>query len=109
MPETGDIVTGAGVVGTAFAAFLAALGWRAKTGKAPEKGGELEIRIQQLENRQSGIERRASRLENAVITLIEQSNRASEDRREAHEVRGQIFAEIRQTREAVARIEGRLQ
>lgn len=102
MAETSEIVAGASAAGAALAAFLATIGLRKPSGKQPQKGGDLEARIMALETRTGG-------LEDAVIVLVEQQRRADEDRHNADAVRNQIFAEIRQTREAIARIEGRLQ
>ena len=82
-------------------AFIGALGaaiklWPKDTGTPPENH---EVRM---------LTERVERLETAVVLLTEQQRRAEADREEANIVRGQIFAEIRQTRESVARIEGRL-
>lgn len=81
-------------------AFLGALGaamkfWN-KPDHEPEKDevGMLTARVEKLET--------------AVILLTEQQRRAEQDREDANEVRGQIFEQIRLTRESVARIEGRL-
>lgn len=51
----GEIVAGAGVLGTALAAFLAAIGWRYKSGGQPENGDNSMAmvlqRIAKLEQR----------------------------------------------------------
>lgn len=54
MAEHGEIVAGAGVLGTAVAGFLAALGWRHRTGPEPENGkhmAEVLQRVAKLETR----------------------------------------------------------
>lgn len=60
MAETGEIVAGAGVLGTALAAFLAAVGWRNKSGTPPENGDlkMLAMRITEMERRQGETDRR---------------------------------------------------
>lgn len=89
-----------GALATAVA-FLGALGaaiklWPKNTGERPENH---EVRM---------LMERVEKLETAVILLTEQQRRAELDREEANVIRGQIFSEIRQTRESIARIEGRL-
>lgn len=60
MAETGEIVAGAGVLGGALAAFLAALGWRNKSGTQPENGDYkmLSMEITELKRRQGETDRR---------------------------------------------------
>lgn len=105
MADKVDIVTGAGIFGGALAAFLAALGWRKPGDKPPEKGNDMAV----LEKRVTELEGKHVELRNVVLVLVEQQRRAEQDREEANRVRSEIFDKLNETRQCLARIEGRLE
>lgn len=105
MAETSEIVAGAGVMGAAFAAFLAAVGLRKPGARPPEKGDDMAV----LERRIEALEGKHTELRNVVLVLVEQQRRAEVDREEANRVRSEIFDRLNETRQCLARIEGRLE
>lgn len=110
MAETSEIVAGAGVLGAAFAAFLASVGLRKPGARPPEKGDDtMAVRLAELEQRQTRLEQSHGELRNVVLVLVEQQRRAEVDREEANRVRSEIFDRLNETRQCLARIEGRLE
>jgi uncharacterized coiled-coil protein SlyX len=84
--ETGEIVAGAGVLGTAIAAFLAAFGWRNKSGTQPPRNGELNVlaqRITELERRQTAMDERIEEVFHLMGDVNKSLSQAQADVREA--------------------------
>ena len=106
MAETSEIVAGAGVLGAAFAAFLASVGLRKPGATPPEKGDDTR---EGGERRVEALEGKHTELRNVVLVLVEQQRRAEVDREEANRVRSEIFDRLNETRQCLARIEGRLE
>lgn len=106
MADKIDILAGAGVFGGAIAAFLTALGWRKPGDKPPEKGNDT---MAVLERRIEALEGKHTELRNVVLVLVEQQRRAEVDREEANRARAAILDQMQETRECLARIEGRLE
>ena len=103
--HNGEIITGIAALGTFIGAALAAIRLRRK----PEPPAEQpENGIQAMVRRSEELEHRHTRLENAVLVLVEQQRRAETDRDEAHKVIGEIFDHIRKVAEDVAWIKGRV-